>query len=153
MSSSSYARASRSAVAVAASDSIARSARTLSISGFSASGPPNAERPRAWLIASATPRRIPAALPITQSRRVWVTISMIVGTPRPSSPSRRAATPRNSTSEDGSERVPSLSLSRWISKPGPGSTRKQVSPPGAWARTRKTSHIGAEQNHLWPVIS
>ena len=26
-------------------------------------------------------------------------------------------------------------------------------PPSAWARTRKASHIGAEQNHLWPVSS
>ena len=78
---------------------------------------------------------------------------MIVATPRPSSPSRRAGAPRNSTSEDGSERVPSLSLRRWISMPAPRSTTKQVRPAGAWASTRKTSHIGAEQNHLWPVIS
>ncbi|MNE30992.1 hypothetical protein D3C80_1245360 [compost metagenome] len=28
---------------------------------------------------------------------------------------------------------------------------KQVSPPGAWARVRKASHMGAEQNHLCPV--
>ena len=96
---------------------------------------------------------MPDAEPITQSRRVCVTISMIVATPRPSSPSRRAAAPRNSTSEDGSERVPSLSLRRWISMPGPRSTTKQVRPAGTWASTRKTSHIGAEQNHLWPVIS
>ena len=35
-----------------------------------------------------------------------------------------------------------------------GSTRgrkKQLSPPGAWASTRKTSLIAAEVNHLWPV--
>ena len=96
---------------------------------------------------------MPAAEPITQSSRVWVTISMIVATPRPSSPSRRAAAPRNSTSDDGSERVPSLSLRRWSSKPGPRSTTKQVRPAGACASTRNTSHIGAEQNHLWPVIS
>ena len=31
--------------------------------------------------------------------------------------------------------------------------RKQESPPSAWARTRNASHIGAEQNHLWPVSS
>ena len=43
---------------------------------------------------------------------------MIVATPRPSSPSRRAGAPRNSTSEDGSERVPSLSFRRWNSIPG-----------------------------------
>ena len=28
--------------------------------------------------------------------------------------------------------------------------KKQLSPPGAWASTRKTSDIGAEVNHLWP---
>ena len=30
-------------------------------------------------------------------------------------------------------------------------TRKHDSPSGACARTRKASHIGAEQNHFWPV--
>ena len=34
------------------------------------------------------PTRIPAAEPITQSSRVWLTISMIVGTPRPGSPTQ-----------------------------------------------------------------
>ena len=33
-----------------------------------------------------------------------------------------------------------------------GST-KHDRPPSVCASTRKTSHIGAEQNHLWPVIS
>ena len=61
--------------------------------------------------------RIPAAAPITQSRRVWLTISMIVGTPRPGSPTIRAHAPRNSTSEDALERLPSLSFRRWIWKP------------------------------------
>jgi hypothetical protein len=93
---------------------------------------------------------------------VWVTISMIVGTPRPSGPSRRAGAARNSTSEEGSERVPSLSLRRWNSirpppwvpsVPGSRSSRKHESPPGACASTRKTSHGGYEQNHLWPVSS
>ena len=140
-------------MAVAASDSSARSASTLRISGCSDSRAPKALRWRACQTASATPRRIPAALPITQSSRVWVTISMIVATPRPSSPSMRAAAPRNSTSLEGSERVPSLSLSRWNSNPGPRSSRKQESPPGAWASTRKTSHTAYEQNHLWPVSS
>ena len=32
-------------------------------------------------------------------------------------------------------------------------SRKQEIPPSAWARTRNASHIGAEQNHLWPVSS
>ena len=96
---------------------------------------------------------MPAALPITQSSRVWVTISMIVATPRPSSPSSRAGAARNSTSDDGSERVPSLSLRRWNSIPGPRSSTKHDRPAGAWASTRKTSHGGYEQNHLWPVSS
>ena len=30
-------------------------------------------------------------------------------------------------------------------------TRKQVRPPGAWASTRKASHMGADMNHLCPV--
>jgi hypothetical protein len=32
-------------------------------------------------------------------------------------------------------------------------SRKQVMPPGACARTRKASDIGAEKNHLWPTSS
>ena len=78
---------------------------------------------------------------------------MIVATPRPSAPSMRAAAPRNSTSLEGSERVPSLSLRRWNSIPGPRSSRKQERPAGACASTRNTSHGGYEQNHLWPVSS
>ena len=31
--------------------------------------------------------------------------------------------------------------------------RKQVSPPGACASTRKASDIGADMNHLWPVMT
>ena len=31
--------------------------------------------------------------------------------------------------------------------------RKHEIPESVWARTRKASHIGAEQNHLWPTIS
>ena len=84
---------------------------------------------------------------------------MIVGTPRPSSPTIRAQAPRNSTSEEAFERLPSLSFRRWMWKRlrSPSGvnrgSRKQESPPSAWARTRKASHIGAEQNHLCPVIS
>ena len=29
--------------------------------------------------------------------------------------------------------------------------KKQLSPPGAWARIKKASHIGADVNHLCPV--
>ena len=86
-----------------------------------------------------------------QSSRVCVTISMIVATPRPSSPSSCAGSSRNSTSAEASERVPSLSFRRWSSNPGPRSARKHDSPAGAWARMRKTSQAGWEQNHLWPV--
>ena len=31
--------------------------------------------------------------------------------------------------------------------------RKQEMPSSVWARTRNASHMGAEQNHLCPVIS
>ena len=112
-----------------------------------------------WWIAFATPARIPAAAPRQQSSRVWLTISMIVGTPRPSSPTIRAQAPRNSTSLEAFERLPSLSLSRWmwIRLRSPSGvkrgSRKQERPPSAWARTRKASHIGADMNHLWPVSS
>ena len=30
--------------------------------------------------------------------------------------------------------------------------KKHVSPASVWARVRNPSLIGAEQNHLWPVI-
>ena len=101
-----------------------------------------------------------------QSRRVRLTISMIVGTPRPSSPTSHPTVPSSSISEEEFDRLPSLSLSRWMKKalrPPPGrirGTRKQESawavlpePPASpvWARTRKASDCGAEQNHLWPV--
>src|SRR3979409_407432 len=102
---------------------------------------------------------MPLALPITQSNRVWLTISMIVGTPRPSSPIIRPHVPSNSTSLEALERLPSLSLSRWrrntLRSPSgvKRGTAKHESPPSACASTRKRSHIGAEQNHLWPVSS
>ncbi len=153
-SASSKARASRSAVAVAASDSMQRSARTFCISGCSARGRPNAERWAAWWVASATARRIRAAEPSTQSSRVWTTISRIVRSPRPSSPTSRATAPSSAISADAFERLPSLSFSRSILKPACGrSSRKQESPAGACASTRNASLIGAEQNHLCPSSS
>ena len=103
-------------------------------------------------IAWATPARIPEAEPVVQSRRVWLTISMIVCTPRPSSPTICAQAPRNSTSLEALERLPSLSLRRWMWKRlrSPSGVkrgiRKQEMPPSVCARTRKASHIGAEQN-------
>src|ERR1700709_936846 len=84
---------------------------------------------------------------------------MIVGTPRPPPPTMRAQAPRNSSSEEALERLPSLSLRRWIWKAlrSPSGvqrgSRKQETPESVWARTRKASHIGAEQNHLWPTSS
>lgn len=82
---------------------------------------------------------------------------MMVRTPRPSSPTRCPHVPSNSTSLEAFDLLPSLSLSRWIAKalrvPSASTrgTRKQLSPPGACASTRKPSDIGAEQNHLCPV--
>ena len=146
-------------MSVAASDSTARSASTFCISGWSTSSLPNAARCAQWCIAWATASRISPVDPSTQSSRVWLTISMIVGTPRPSSPTMRAQAPSSSISLDAFERLPSLSLSRWMwmrlrSPSGvQRGRRKQDRPPSACASTRNMSHIGAEQNHLWPVSS
>ncbi len=145
------------ALTVAASDSMARSASTLAIRGLSASRPPNASRCDVWWIASAIALRMTAADPSEQSSRVWLTISMIVRTPAPSSPTIRAQVPASSISLDAFERSPSLSFRRWMRKTfGDSSgvhrgTRKQLSPPGVWASIRNASLIGAEQNHLCPV--
>ena len=94
----------------------------------------------------------------TQSRRVWLTISRIVGTPRPSaptSPPRRRAARSRSTRSSGCRACPSAAEMEAVARAVrvKRGTRKQVSPPGAWARTKKASHMGAEQNHLWPVSS
>jgi hypothetical protein len=156
VSSSSYARARRMARTVAASDSTARSASTLRMSGCSASVRPNAARWAVWCSALATAQRIPAADPMTQSSRVCPTISMMVRTPRPGSPTSRPHVPSNSTSDEALERLPSLSFRRCRRKglrvPS-GRTRgtaKQPMPSSVRARTRNRSHIGAEQNHLCP---
>ena len=99
---------------------------------------------------------------MTQSRRVWPTISMIVGTPRPGSPTICAHAPCSSISLDAFERLPSLSFSRWMWKAlrvPSGRIRGSAKHVGwfeassVWARTRKRSHIGAEHNHLCPVSS
>jgi hypothetical protein len=98
-----------------------------------------------------------AVAPSTQSSLVWLTISMMVRTPRPSSPTRRPRTPAISISLDAFDRSPSLSFSRWmrIGLRDPSGhqrgTQKQVRPPAAWPSIRKASDIGAEQNHLCPV--
>ncbi len=83
-----------------------------------------------------------------QSSRVCVTISMMVATPRPSSPMAQACAPANSTSEEAFERLPSLSFRRWKCRPftlpsgRKRGIRKQVSPPAACASTRKASRHG-----------
>ena len=109
-------------------------------------------------MALASARRISPAEPTAQSSRVYVTISMMVGTPRPSSPISQACAAWNSTSEEALERLPSLSFRRWkrsaLTLPSgrKRGIRKQESPPGACASTRKASDIGADMNHLWPVM-
>ncbi len=126
------------------------------MSGLSTSSEPNADRWAVCQVASETARRISDAEPPTQSSRVAATISMMVRTPRPSSPSRRATVPSSSSSEEALDRLPSLSLSRTTSRrlrvPSGSTrgTRKQVTPASAWASTRNTSFIGAEVNHLCP---
>lgn len=107
-------------------------------------------------MASAVPWRIPAVVPRRQSSRVWFTISMMVLTPRPSSPTSHPRVPSDSTSEEAFARLPSLSFRRWmrkvlrVSSGRTRGTRKQESPPGACASARNASDIGAEQNHLCP---
>ena len=142
---------------VAASDSTARSASTFCMSGCSATALPKVVRWAAWWAAAVTPWRMPAAAPMRQSRRVMLTISMMVRTPRPSSPTRQAWAWWYSTSDEALDLLPSLSFSRMsrsgLSVPSGRTrgTRKQVRPPGACARVRNTSDIGAEVNHLWPT--
>ncbi len=92
-----------------------------------------------------------------QSSLVALTMLMIVGMPRPSSPTGQATAWSYSTSLEALEVLPSLSLSRWMYMAfllPSGSTRgsrKHDRPSGARASTRNKSHIGAEQNHLCPV--
>ncbi len=127
------------------------------MAGCSISVLPNALRCRAWWVASTSEVRMPADAPITQSSRVMLTISTMVRTPRPSSPTSQPVAPSYSISDDAFDLLPSLSLSRRkriALRSPPGSTRgtrKQDSPPGAWARVRNMSDIGADVNHLWPT--
>ena len=108
-------------------------------------------------MARVSPLRMLVALPSVQSSRVRLTISMMVGTPRPSSPTSHAVAPSYSTSLEALAWLPSLSLSRCrnirlrVPSGRIRGRKKQDKPPGAWASTRKTSHIGAEVNHLCPV--
>ena len=92
-----------------------------------------------------------------QSSRVSATISRMVRTPRPSSPTRQPTAFWNSTSELALLRSPSLSLRRWmwmrLRRPSSRifGSKKQVMPAGACANTSQASHIGADKNHLWPT--
>ncbi|MNY57726.1 hypothetical protein D3C86_1939750 [compost metagenome] len=65
-----------------------------------------------------------------QSKRVMATISMMVGTPRPSSPTIQARAPRYSTSLEAFDQLPSLFFRRWIYS----SLRV---PSGRWRGSRK----------------
>ncbi len=137
------------------------------IAGWSTNCRPNAARCVAWWIARAVASRIPVALPSVQSSRVMLTISMMVRTPRPSSPSSHAVAPSYSTSLEALEWLPSLSFRRWIAmalRVPSGRIRGSTKQDRPWfpdrppacplvvcASTSRMSDIGAEVNHLWPV--
>jgi len=153
----STATARRSASAVAASLSSARSASTFFISGCAISGMPKAWRCAVWCSARLSAWRINPAVPSAQSSLVSAPMARICGTPRPSSPTSQASAPSNSTSELALAWLPSLCFRRWMAmafKLLSGRQRgrkKHDRPPVVCASTRKASHIGAERNHLWPV--
>ena len=81
----------------------------------------------------------------------------MVGTPalpRRSAKRRRARTRPRRTHWSGCRACPSAACNRSALRLPSGrkrGSRKQVSPPGACASTRKASHMGADMNHLWPV--
>ena len=107
-------------------------------------------------MARVSPVRMLVALPNVQSNRVRFTISMMVRTPLPSSPTNHAVASSYSTSLEALAWLPSLSLRRCRNirlRVPSGRTRgrkKQLTPPGARASTRNTSPMGAEVNHLCP---
>ncbi len=74
--------------------------------------------------------------------------------PRPSSPTMTPQASRNSTSLLELERLPTLSLRRWISigfllpSGRQRGTKKQEEPASVLASTRWASDIGEEKNHL-----
>ena len=99
--------------------------------------------------------RIPAAEPSTQSSRVWTTISTIVRTPRPSSPTSRAHAPSSSISLDAFERSPSLSFSRWMRKPlrvPSGSTRGSEEAREARRRLGEHEERVAHRRRAEPLV-
>ena len=85
-------------------------------------------------------------------------MSMIVEMPAPGSPTRYAPAPSNSASDVALERLPSLSFRRirrmafFVPSGRKRGIRKQVGPSIVCASTRCASLIGAEKNHLCPVI-
>ena len=119
---------------------------------------PNAERCAAWWVACATARA-------HQRRRAEHAVEPRVvdhlddRRGRRGPPRRRAAPARRRarsppTRSSGCRACPSAAAMRKPLRVPSGSTRgtrKHDSPAGACASTRKASHIGAEQNHLWPV--
>src|SRR6059058_2677176 len=113
--------------------------------GWSTKSLPNAARCDVCHVACATARRIPAAEPSTQSSRVWLTISMMVGTPRPSSPMGHASAPSNSISADASAR-PQLVLEpedgeAWV----PAPVRQQ---PGEEEAREAAGRLGQDQEGI-----
>ena len=143
----------------AASLSRARSASTFCISGCWLSTLPKAERWAQWCSACDAAMRIPALEPIMQSKRVMLTISMMVRTPRPSSPTIQASAPRSSVSLEALDALPIFFLSRntcigfLVPSGRQRGSRKHDRPPGACASTRKASHIGADTKYLCPTSS
>ena len=121
------------------------------------SSEPKAERCAACQVASLTARRISEVEPSTQSSRVAATISMMVRTPRPSSPSRCATRAVELQLRRRVGPVAQLVLEAYDVEAvarrrpaAPAAPRSSVTPPSACASTRKTSFIGAEVNHLCP---
>jgi hypothetical protein len=94
-----------------------------------------------------------------QSKRVIATISMMVRTPLPSSPTIQASAPRSSVSLDALETLPILRFRRstcmafLLPSGRQRGIRKHDSPAGVCASTRKASHIGADTKYLWPTSS
>ena len=141
---------------VAASDSIARSASTFAhqrlVDEQRAERARGARRGRS---PARRPARIPPAAPSTQSRRVWLTISMIVGTPRPGSPTM----PRPRAVElDLARRVRAVAelvlealdaeARCACRRAGRAAAAKHERPSSVCASTRNTSHIGARAEPL-----
>ena len=102
-------------------------------------------------------RRIREVEPSTQSSRVAATISMMVRTPRPSSPSRWRQGAVELELARGVGAVAELVLEPYDVEPVAAAVGQHPRhheaghrPSSACASTRNTSFIGAEVNHLWP---